>query len=438
MASSLLIKHCRILDRGKLKESHIFIRQGKIKSIGKAERAQKTIEAEGNIVIPGLIDCHVHFRQPGGEQKEDFYSGSRAAAKGGITSIFDMPNTNPATTTLAALKQKRELAKRHCIVNYGLHFGATPDNADMVRKADTKSVKIYMGSSTGNLLVNTPEALARIFMAAKQSGKVCMVHAEDEECLRNLKEMYKEQTANHAEAELHTKIRDSSCAAKAIKDALRLQAKIGNKLYFCHTSTKEEMALLRKAKQRSTKVFCEVTPHHLFLDVRAYRKYGNFVKVNPPLRHAEDREALWKGIADGTVDTISTDHAPHLPEEKGQGYWDAPSGMPGVETMLPLLLDAVNKGKLSLTKVVELTAWNPAKIFGIVNKGYIKVGYDADLVLADMNLSTRLESIESKSKWSPFQDMILQGWPVVTIINGDIAYYRGALYNTRGKPVAFA
>lgn len=435
MASSLLIKHCKILQKGKLVASHIFIEKGKIKSIGKLEKAQKTIDAQGSVVIPGMIDAHVHFRQPGSEQKEDFYSGSRAAAKGGVTSIFDMPNTNPPTTTLQALEQKLELANRYCIVNYGLHFGATPDNAAAIEKAPTRSVKIYMGSSTGNLLVDKADAVRDIFKAAKRSGKVTLVHAENEACLKEYSSQYKQLT--EPEPEMHSQIRASSCAVKAVKDAINLQQYVGNKLYFCHTSTKEELALIRKAKKQSHKIFCEVTPHHLFLDVRAYRTYGNFVKVNPPLRYAEDREALWKALADGTVDTIGTDHAPHLPDEKEKAYWEAPSGIPGVETVLPLLLDAVNKGRVSLAKVIELTSANPARIFGIKNKGAIKVGYDADLVLVDMQATTKLESIESKAKWSPFGDMNLQGWPIVTIINGNIVYYRGTLYNTKGKQLTF-
>ncbi len=440
MATSLLIKNCRILKGDTLVSSHIFMSDGKIKSIGKIVKANKVIDAEQNIVIPGLIDPHVHFRQPGNENKEDFYTGSRAAAKGGVTTIFDMPNTNPPTTTIQALDQKRELAKRHCIVNYGFHFGVSLDNIQGIVKAPTRSLKIYMCSSTGNTPTPDLKTLKAIFIAAKKSRKISLVHAEDDACLKKYYERYKAECDKHPELEkpeLHTLIRKNECAAQAVKAALKLQAEIGNKLYFCHTSTKEEMALLRAAKRHSRKIFCEVTPHHLFLDVRAYRKYGNFVKVNPPLRYAEDKEALWKGIADGTVDTIGTDHAPHLPEEKEQSYWKAPSGIPGLETMLPLLLDAVNAGKLSLRKLVALTSENPARIFGIKSKGKIKPGYDADLVIIDMDMKERLEQIESKSKWSPFHDLQLQGWPIVTIINGNIVYYRGQLYNNKGKEVQF-
>jgi len=438
MENSLLIKNCRILDKGKLKNTSIFISNGKIKSIGnigKVIKANKAIDAKNNIVIPGLIDLHVHFRQPGHEYKEDFYTGSRAAAKGGVTSIFDMPNTNPATTSVKALEQKRELARRYCIVNYSFHFGATKDNSKEIVKADTKGVKIYMGSSTGNLLVDKTKDLKNVFLAAKKSGKICLLHAENEECLQKNISEYKAKGLDSPE--MHSAVRENKCAAIAVKDALKLKKEIGNKIYFCHTSTKEEISSIRNAKKKAKGIYCEVTPHHLFLDTRAYRKYGNFVKVNPPLRYIEDQKALWKGVNDRTVDAIATDHAPHQPDEKEKNYWDAPSGIPGVETILALLLDAVNSGELSLKQVIELTSENPAKIFGIKNKAKIKKGYDADLVIVDMEMKDSIGQIESKSKWSPFHDKVLKGWPIVTIINGNIVYYQGQLYNNKGKELEF-
>ncbi len=435
MSTSLLIKNCRILEKGKLRNTSIFIVNGKIRNLGRTVKASKVIDAKNNIVIPGLIDMHVHFRQPGYEYKEDFYTGSRAAAKGGITSIFDMPNTNPATTSLEALKQKKELAKRYCIINYGFHFGATKNNSKEIIKANTKSVKIYMGSSTGNLLVDKTDDLRNVFRAAKKSGKVCLLHAENEECMQKNSLEYKSKGLDNPE--IHSAIRENKSATLAVKDALKLHSEIENKIYFCHTSTKEEIRLIGKAKKKRRRIYCEVTPHHLFLNAKAYRDYGNFVKVNPPLRYVEDQRALWRAIINNIVDVIATDHAPHQPNEKEKNYWEAPSGVPGVETLLPLLLDAVNSKRLKLKKVIELTSENPAKIFGIKNKGKIKLGYDADLVIVDMELESSLEQIESKSKWSPFHDKVLKGWPIVTIINGNIVYYQGQIYNNKGKELEF-
>jgi dihydroorotase len=388
------------------------------------------IDAKGMIVLPGLIDVHVHFREPGDIQKEDFLTGSRAAAAGGVTTVLDMPNNKPPITNAAALEDKRELAKKS-IVNYGFYFGATSNNIDEIKKAkNIAGVKTYMGSSTGNLLVTDDSALGRIF----SSGELIAVHAEDEEMMLKNAERYK----NEHNAEIHGKVRSQECAAAAVKKAVDIAKKYNTKLHICHSSTEEEMRLIAAAK-KDANISCEVTPHHLFLTAAAMRKLGNFAKMNPPLRSKSDVEALWKGISRGVVDIIATDHAPHTIEEKEVDYWKAPSGVPGVETMLPLLLNAVNNNILSLQQLVKLTSENPAERFGIKNKGKIIARADADLVIVDMKKEKTIKNSEivSKCAWTPFDGWKVKGRVIATIANGEIIYRSGEFIEVKAKEVKY-
>ncbi len=341
---------------------------------------------DGKVLIPGLIDCHVHFRDPGSPEKEDWTTGSAAALAGGITTVLDMPNTNPATITVEALEAKRAVAKAKSLVNFGLFFGATKDNLDEIRRAENIcGIKIYMGSSTGNLLLDDPALWEEVFKIAKEKNVPVVVHAETESMIQAGQ-------------------RDCECARVATEAAIALREKIGNRLHIAHLSCKSEVELVRAHK--CPELTCEVTPHHL-LFTKGDVKDG-FLKMNPPLRNQEDVEALWEGLLDGTIDCIATDHAPHTIQEKQSE--NPPAGVPGVEFVLPLMLNAVNEGKLSLERLVAVMSENPARIFGVTPKGR---------VLVDMNLekTIRPEDVKSKCGWSPYEGRQLKGWPVLALLD---------------------
>ncbi len=410
---------------GNLQKKNILIDNGKIVDLVDDEpQTDDVIDADGLIILPGAIDAHVHFREPGNTAKEDFLTGSQAAAAGGVTTVLDMPNNNPPITTIKALEEKRKLAAKS-VVNFGLFMGATEDNADEIKEAkNIPGVKIYMGSSTGNLLVTDDEALKRIF----STGKLCVVHAEDEDLM---KENMKVHTKNHVSS--HGKIRNRESAQKALLRAIELSGSA--KIHIAHISTKEELDAIRRAKQVNVAISCEVTPHHLFLSEKDTEQLLNYGKMNPPLRSAEDVSLLWEGLRDGTIDIVATDHAPHLREEKDKDYSDAPSGIPGVDTMLPLLLDSVQQGRISLERVVEVTSSAPARIFGL-KKGKIEKGYDADLVLVDMN-KEQIVRPRSKCGWSAFEGQTLKGWPQITLVNGQVVFDDGETGETPAKEVNF-
>ncbi|MBL7054812.1 dihydroorotase family protein [Candidatus Woesearchaeota archaeon] len=395
---TLLIKNAKIFTKGTLINKNIFVENEKIRKITNQNlMADKVINAKNKIVLPGIIDSHVHFREPGLTGKEDFYSGSRAAASGGITTILDMPNTNPPTTTVERLKEKRRLAKKS-VVNYGFHFGSTSENIEEIKNVkNVASVKIYMEKTTGDLIINDDEALKRIFSLPITKT----IHAEGGQ----------------------------------IKKALELGKDTLSRLYFCHVSSKEELNLIIENKKNN--VFIEIAPHHLFLSEQDKEKQGSFAEMKPSLKVKEDQIALWEAIKNNRVDTIATDHAPHTVEEKHQINY--PYGVPGCETILPLLLNAVNDGLLEIKKLVQLCCENPAKIFKLKGKGFIEEGFDADLTIIDMDLEKEVnnDSLFTKCKWSPFNGMSLKGWPVITIVNGNVVYNNGNIEHVRGKEVEY-
>ncbi len=440
----LLIKNCKVLVGNDFLERNILVGDdGRIEKIAIAaelKTADEVVDASGNFALPGLIDVHVHCREPGMVQKEDFLTASRAAAAGGVTTIFDMPNTKPATTTVALLEEKRKLAAAKCIVNYGFHFGATADNLEEIKKAkNVAAVKVYMGSSTGNLLVTDEKALDDIF----GSGKRIAIHAENEAVIQANTDIFRNAEINDP-AEFHLRIRSNEAAEKETARAIAMAKGSNARLHVCHVSTKEEVGILEAAKKKNRLLSCEVTPHHLFLtaDSETAERLGTYVKVNPPLRLREDAAALWEAISDGVADIIATDHAPHTKEEKERDYWEAPSGMPGLQTMLPLLLDAVNKGRLTLQQLVRLTSENPAAVFGVKGKGRIAAGYDADITIVDMHKEKTIknEDMLTKCGWTPFDGWKAKGVVAATIVNGKIIYGSGQITGEKikGREVSFA
>ncbi len=419
---NIALNNARILSGSRLERINIGIEGGKIAKMGHEPiQADRTVDCAGKIVLPGLIDEHVHFRVPGGEHKEDWATGTRAAARGGITRVIDMPNTNPAVTTAVLLDEKRRKAEKESKVRFGLHFGATRENTGEFHKVKGRaaSIKVFMGSSTGDLLIDDEPSLRKVFEAAEKESMPVTLHAEDESVMQRNSEKHRETGS----ATVHNKIRSAEAEEKAIKTALRIQKGAGNKLHFLHVSTKRGLELIKDAKLAGRAVTCEVATHHLFLDESHLAKQENFAKMNPPLRSRNDAKALWKGVNDGTVDCIATDHTPHTIEEKTQSYEKAPAGVPGVETMAPLLLNAVNQKRMKLEKLVELCSSNPARIFRY-KPNRIEEGAAADITVVDMEKRRAInnEELETKCGWSPYHGHSITGDIALTIVDGKIVY----------------
>ena len=424
--TSLLITNATVAQPdGNTLEADVLCRKGKIERIDKSidSSADETIDAQGKLLLPGVIDPQVHFREPGNEHKEDLASGSRAAARGGVTSFLEMPNTKPSTTTQAALDDKLRRAAEKSVVNYGFFIGATPDNLEALNTVSPVcGIKIFMGSSTGSLLVNDEKDLDRIF---GNGDRLIAVHAEDEARINQRMAEYGDRTDYAA----HSFIRDNQCALLASELALSLSKKYQRRLHILHLSTHEEVEMLRKDKPAW--VTAEALPNHLLLNTADYAKMGSLVQMNPPIREVEDNEALWAGLKDGILDFVATDHAPHTLEEKQQPYPKSPSGMPGVETSLPLMLTEMSKGRCTLAEIQKWMSYGPAKAYGIANKGKILEGWDADLALVDMDNSkpVRNEEVFAKAGWSPYAGRKLVGWPSHTIVGGRIVFENGKIRN---------
>jgi dihydroorotase len=401
------------------KITDIVIEDDIILSVGaKCDKYEQCIDLGGKIIFPGMIDAHVHVRDLKQAYKEDWLSVSNAAISGGVTTIFDMPNTIPPTIDLDSLYLKRNAAKK-AKINRGYYLGIAEDswaNLDKLLKSEPKDVvgiKIFLAESSTNAIIERKEDLRKIFSIVKEHDVPVAVHTELQSCI--------DKSNLEATLSNHDLIRARECTIQGTKLVLTLCNEIKNKLYIAHVSTKEELDLIRAFKD-DNEIYSEVTPHHLFLDKTILDEVGNFGKVNPPLRTQADNEALWRGIIDGSVDTIGSDHAPHTVEEKKRPYQQAPSGFPGLETTMPLLIDAYLKGTIAYEKVAELTAANPAHIFGASKRGRIAAGYYADLIIIDRDSNGKVEpqKFKSKAKYSPFQNRILKGKIVMTIVNGKI------------------
>ncbi|MEB3343278.1 dihydroorotase [Okeania sp.] len=398
-----------------------------------SEAPDKIIDAEGLTLLPGVIDPQVHFREPGLEHKEDLFTASRACVKGGITSFLEMPNTKPLTTTQAALDDKLQRAAQKSLVNFGFFIGATAENLpDLLTANPTPGIKIFMGSMHGPLLVDTEEKLEPIFAKGK---RLIAVHAENQARI----DVRKKEFAGISDPAIHSQIQDNEAALLATKMALKLSKKYQRRLHILHTSTGDEAELLRQDKP--SWVTAEVTPQHLLLNTSAYEKIGTLAQMNPPLKSGWDNDVLWQALLDGVIDFIATDHAPHTLEEKGRGYPNTPSGMPGVETSLPLMLTQAMQGRCSVVQVSNWMSTAVAKGYGILKKGAIAPGFDADLVLVDLDNYRPVlrEELMTKCGWSPFEGWSLTGWPVVTIVGGNVVFNRGEFNSgVTGKALAFS
>jgi dihydroorotase len=432
---SLIVKNGSCYVNGKLEKTDIALAGNKIKKIGKVEANDtKVFDASNKLVLPGIIDTQTHFREPGSTDREDLESGSRSAVLGGVTSVFEMPNTNPPTSNLVEFDKKLNLAKNRMHCNYAFYFGATPENVDQLSKLkDLKGccgVKLFAGSSTGKLLVDKEADIEKVI---SQSDRIVSIHSEDEEILNLRKKFIKE-----GDVHSHPEWRNTECAISSTRRVVKIAERYNKQIHILHVTTKEEVDFLAMHKKNVT---FEITPQHLTLYAPdCYDKLGTFAQMNPPIRKKEHYDRLWVAVKNSVVDVLGSDHAPHSKEDKKKKYPTSPSGMPGVQTILPIMLNHINNKKLSLEQLIKLMCENPCKIFGIKDKGYIKEDFDADLTIVDMNKEQTIkdEMTASKCGWTPFNNFTVKGFPVATIVNGKIVMSDGNVnIEGTGQPLNF-
>ena len=432
----LILRNGTIYSTGGLVDADVGIRAGKIAEVGSiAGSSGQTIDCAGLTVLPGMIDSQVHFREPGATHKEDLAHGSRAAALGGITAYFEMPNTNPLTIDEPAFKDKLDRAKGRSWTDYAFYMGGSAANAARLGELENMpgccGIKIFMGASTGDLLSADDETIREIFLHGK---RVVAVHAEDNDRLNARKHLVE----GGADVAMHPEWRDVEVCRLATERVLRLARETGRRIHVLHITTGEEMALLARNKDIAS---VEATPQHLTLAAPdCYAEMGARAQMNPPVRDAAQRTALWKALAAGVVDIIGSDHAPHTLDEKAQPYPQSPSGMPGVQTLVPIMLNHVAEGRLTLQRLVDLCAYGPARVFRLAAKGRIALGYDADFTLVDLKRTETITDAWSatKSGWTPYEGMQVTGWPVGTVIRGNVVMRDGeVLGDPIGAPVRF-
>jgi len=431
----LIVRNGTVVNQNGTGLADIGVTNGTIMAIGDlgTSDAEKTIDATGLTVLPGVIDSQVHFREPGMEHKEDLASGARAAVLGGVTSVFEMPNTRPTTTDAGALADKIERATGRMACDFAFWFGATADNTDDLADAErlpgSAGIKMFMGSSTGDLLVDETEHVRRVLQSGRRR---VAVHSEDETRLKERAHLRVE-----GDAASHPVWRDPRAAYLCTERLIRLAREAERRIHVLHISTADELPLLAAHKDLAT---AEATPHHLTLDARDYSTLGTLLQMNPPVRDILHQDALWEAIRSGIIDVLGSDHAPHTLEEKAATYPGSPSGMTGVQTLVPIMLDHVNTGRLSLERLVDLTSHGPNRIFGIARKGRIAIGYDADLTIVDMKENRVIENgaIASKAGWTPYDGKSVTGWPKGTIIRGMRVMWEDEIIGEpSGAPVRF-
>ena len=433
-----LIKNANIVNEGKIFSGDVLIEGDYIKEINDSISAKSSniniIDAEGKYLIPGVIDDQVHFREPGLTHKATIESESKAAIAGGITSFIEMPNTIPQTTTIEKLNEKFEIAAKTSFANYSFMFGGTNDNLEEILKVDPKQVaalKLFLGSSTGNMLVDDPKVLEEIF---SKTNLLIAVHCEDETTIKTNFEKFKKEYGDDIPIKFHPIIRSEEACYISSSKAIELAKKTGARLHVFHLSTGKETALFtNKMPLKDKKITAEVCIHHLWFTDKDYDKKGTLIKWNPAVKTAKDRDQLWKALLDDRIDVIATDHAPHTLDEKTNVYTKAPSGGPLVQHALPAMLEMSNKGKISLEKVVEKMCHNPAILFQIEKRGYIKEGYFADLVLVDLisPWTVNKQNILYKCKWSPFEGTTFKSRITHTFVNGSLVYNNFKLTNIK-------
>lgn len=413
----------------------LAVHDGRIAAIGRidAGAAGEVVDCTGLHILPGVVDSQVHFREPGGEHKEDLETGSHAAVMGGVTAVFEMPNTSPLTTTEEALADKvaRARGRMHC--DFAFFVGGTHGNAEKVEELErlpgAAGIKIFMGASTGDLLVADDEGLRAILSRTKRRVSV---HAEDEPRLRD-----RAGLRAAGDPASHPLWRDEVAALTATRRLVKIAREAGARVHLLHVSTAEEMEFIKDFKDN---VSVEVTPQHLTLTAGDYARLGTRLQMNPPIRDARHRERLWWGLAQGIADVLGSDHAPHTLDEKAKAYPASPSGMPGVQTLVAVMLDHVAAGRLSLARFVDLTSAGPARVFGMAGKGRIAAGYDADLTVVDLKRRVTITDrmMASRSAWTPYDGMTVTGWPVGTVVRGRRVMWEGELVTpATGVPVRF-
>jgi len=432
----LLLKGGTVVNQDGTGVRDVAVRAGRIAAIGiiDAGKAAAVIDAKGLHILPGVIDTQVHFREPGLEHKEDLESGSRAAVLGGVTAVFEMPNTKPLTTSAATLADKVARARNRMFCDFAFYVGGTRENiADiptLERLEGSAGIKVFMGSSTGDLLVDDETSLDRIIAGIRRRAAF---HSEDE---ARLKERMHLRRANDPSS--HPEWRDEQAALISTQRLVRLAETHKRRVHILHVSTAEEMAFLADHKDW---VSVEVTPHHLTLVAPdCYRELGTYAQMNPPVRDDRHRQAIWSALASGVVDVLGSDHAPHTREEKNHAYPASHSGMTGVQTLVPIMLDHVNAGRLTLERLVDLTSHGPQRVFGIRGKGRIAVGYDADLTVVDLKREETITNawIASRAAWTPYDGRKVKGWPVGTIVRGRKVMWNGEIQGrAQGAPVGF-
>ena len=440
----MLITNAHIINEGHEIQGDLLIRNGRIEKIGgsiKAPAGVEVLDAKGHWLIPGMIDDQVHFREPGLTHKGDLASESAAAVAGGITSYFDMPNNNPAITTRKLLAEKYKMAEGRSHANYAFYFGGANDNLDEVaalKPNEACGIKVFMGASTGNMLVDDPVTLTGIF---KNAPLMVITHCEDTPTIKANEEIFRAQYGDKVPWSAHPLIRSRKACYKSTELAVGLAKKYGTRLQVLHLTTAEELAFFTPGPVRNKQISLEVCVHHLYMDDSLYATRGAQIKCNPAIKTAADRAALIQAVRDDVIDIIATDHAPHTLEEKGQGYWKAPSGLPLVQHALPMLVDLVKRGELNLSTVVKKTSHAIADRFGVKERGYIREGYWADLTLIDPQASTTVtrKDVLYKCGWSPVEGVTFPARIEATWVNGELAYRNGkVLPRPLGQRIEFA
>lgn len=442
--SGYLIKKATLVNEGEIFVADVLIEEDRIKEIAgeiEAEKGLKVIDAKGMYLLPGAIDDQVHFREPGLTHKGEIYTEAKAAVAGGVTSFMEMPNTNPQTTTLNELNKKYQRASECSLANYSFYMGTTNGNLDEIKKVDFKEVcglKIFMGSSTGDMLVDNKEVLEKIFSSVKT---LIAVHCENDPMVKENQQRILEEYGDDIDASFHPIIRNEEVCYSSSKAAVELAKKHNARLHILHISTAKELSLFRNdIPLKEKKITAEACVHHMWFSDDDYKTKGNFIKWNPAVKTLYDRDHILEAVADGRIDVIATDHAPHTIDEKSQSYLKAPSGGPLVQHAIIAMIDLYKQGKISLETMVQRMSHNVADLFEIKDRGYIREGYFADLVLVDLNSSTKVEksNLLYKCGWSPFEGHVFSSRILKTFVNGHLVYDNGKFDEaTKGKRLTF-